>query len=208
MITGRELTMTEAIPNSASAAPNAMKPARPPHPLDGEWYLHVNGEVYGPYSGHELSEFAKEGRVNGASEIQSVGQDKWVRIAEEPRLAAIVRPAKAAPPPAAISAGAGSTVVNVTNQVNPHPVMFLDDGEAFGPKSPGVALLLSLLLCGAGQMYCGKVGKGILMLIGCVFLWLVFLGWIISIWSMVDAYHTAKQMNLKYRLRLQALAPP
>jgi hypothetical protein len=34
-------------------------------------------------------------------------------------------------------------------------------------------------------------------------LWFILLGWIIQIWSMVDAYKTAKQMNLRYMRRLQ-----
>jgi len=42
------------------------------------------------------------------------------------------------------------------------------------------------------------------MLIGCILLWLVLLGWIIWIWSMVDAYSTAKQMNLRYQQRILA----
>jgi len=82
-------------------------------------------------------------------------------------------------------------------------MMFMDDGMPFGPKSPGVALLLSFLWCGAGQIYCGRVGRGILMFVGAVALWFILLGWIIQIWSMVDAYQTAKQMNLRYMRRMQ-----
>lgn len=64
--------------------------------------------------------------------------------------------------------------------------------------------MLSFLICGAGQMYCGRVGKGILMLIGCIGLWFIFLGWIVWIWSMIDAYATAKDMNLRYIRRIQS----
>ena len=46
-------------------------------------------------------------------------------------------------------------------------------------------------------MYNGQVAKGILMLIGCVLLWLVALGWIINLWSIADAYINARNMNLK-----------
>jgi TM2 domain-containing membrane protein YozV len=86
-----------------------------------------------------------------------------------------------------------------------HPAAaLLAAADGVGPKSPGVALLLSLVICGAGQMYNGQVGKGILMLIGCLLAWLVFLGWVIWIWSMVDAYTTAKDLNLRYQQRVLA----
>lgn len=178
----------------------------PPHPLDGEWHIHIDGETYGPYSGHRLNDFFKEGRIDGATQVVAVGSESWVHASEDRRLAPLFRQARQqqtqAPPP--ITAAAGATVVQVTNQITPHPMMLMDDMGAFGPKSPGVALLLSFLICGAGQMYCGRVGKGILMLIGCIGLWFIFLGWIVWIWSMIDAYATAKDMNLRYIRRIQS----
>lgn len=176
----------------------------PPHPLDGEWYIRLEGETYGPYSGHRLGEFLKEGRIDGATQVLPVGSEDWVHASEDRRLASLFRPARQQSQlPAPVTAAAGATVVQVTNQITPHPMMFMDDGMPFGPKSPGVALLLSFLWCGAGQIYCGRVGKGILMFVGAVALWFILLGWIIQIWSMVDAYKTAKQMNLRYMRRLQ-----
>ncbi|MET4016307.1 GYF domain-containing protein [Bradyrhizobium sp. S3.2.12] len=176
----------------------------PPHPLDGEWFIHLNGDTYGPYSGHRLGDFVKEGRIDGATQVLSVGTEEWVHASEDRRLASLFRPTRQAsqlPPP--ITAASGATVVQVTNQIAPQPVIFMEDGLPFGPKSPGIALLLSFLWCGAGQMYCGRVGKGILMMLGAIALWFILLGWIIQIWSMVDAYQTAKQMNLRYMRRLQ-----
>jgi len=58
-------------------------------------------------------------------------------------------------------------------------------------KSPGVALLLSIIFPGGGQFYNGHVGKGILVL-------LTF--WIFGvtyIWSWFDAYHSAKVINIR-----------
>lgn len=173
----------------------------PPHPLENEWHIHVNGQTYGPYSGHQLGEFIKEGRVDGGTQVLAAGSENWTLLGQDRHLSSLVKAAKQPTPPP-ISAAAGATVVQITNQVS--PAVLMDDMGAFGPKSPGVALLLSLLICGAGQMYCGRVGKGILMLIGCVALWLIFLGWIVWIWSMIDAYATAKDMNLRYLRRLQS----
>ncbi|WP_193760679.1 GYF domain-containing protein [Bradyrhizobium yuanmingense] len=175
----------------------------PPHPLDSEWQVHINGQTYGPYTGHRIDEFIKEGRVDGATQVLPVGSENWTAASQDRYLSSLFRPSKQAPPP--IHAAAGATVVHVVNQVN--PALLLDDSGAFGPKSPGVALLLSFLICGAGQMYCGRVGKGILMLIGCIVLWFILLGWVIWIWSMIDAYMTAKDMNLRYLRRLQAGQP-
>src|SRR4029077_15039538 len=114
--------------------------------------------------------------------------------AQDRRLAGLLKPSSQKDPPR-ITAAAGATVVQITNQIAPS--ILLDDSGSFGQKSAGVALLLSFLICGAGQMYCGRVGKGILMLIGCIALWFIFLGWTVWIWSMVDAYATAKDMNLR-----------
>jgi TM2 domain-containing membrane protein YozV len=176
-------------------------PDAPPHPLDGEWQIHVNGETYGPYTGHRLGEFVKEGRMDGGTQVLANGSENWTLAAQDRRLAALFKPSSQKAPPL-ITAAAGATVVQVTNQIA--PAMLFDDSGPFGPKSAGVALLLSFLICGAGQMYCGRVGKGILMLIGCIALWFIFLGWIIWIWSMIDAYATAKDMNLRFLRRLQS----
>jgi TM2 domain-containing membrane protein YozV len=173
----------------------------PPHPLDAEWHLHVDGQTYGPYSGHDLAGFAKEGRLNGASQVHLVGGDKWVRAGEDPRLAALFRPDRSGPQPPPITAAPGATVVQVTNQI-PQTHIIIDDGS-YGPKSAGLALFLSFLLPGAGQWYCGRVGKGFLMLFLYILLLFVFLFWIIWIWSMIDAYSTAKEMNLGFLRRLQ-----
>jgi TM2 domain-containing membrane protein YozV len=62
-------------------------------------------------------------------------------------------------------------------------------------KDPTLAAVLSLLIVGLGQLYNGQVGKGIVMFIGCVLLWCVFLGWIINIASIIDAYKTAEKIN-------------
>lgn len=191
------------LPPSTQTAPPA---SPPPHPLDSEWFIHLRGETYGPYSGHRLSEFLKEGRIDGATQVLAVGSENWQHAAEDRRLSSLFskgrsQSAETTPPP--ISAAAGATVVQVTNQIAPQTLLLTEDGD-FGPKSAGVALLLSFLLCGAGQMYCGRVGKGFLMLFGAIALWFILLGWIIQIWSMIDAYQTAKQMNLRFLRRLQA----
>ena len=60
---------------------------------------------------------------------------------------------------------------------------------------PGMALLLSLILCGTGQIYNGEVSKGIMMMVLCFLLWFVLLGWVVHIWSIVDAVVVAEKLN-------------
>ncbi|WP_156629488.1 GYF domain-containing protein [Methylobacterium sp. Leaf85] len=182
----------------------ASNPDTPPHPLDNKWHLHINGQTYGPYTGHTIKEYISEGRVTPNSQVLLIGTEKWTNAAEDPLISSLLREQqKPSPPP--ISAAAGSTVVQVTNQIQT-PNLFAGL-EVASAKSPGVALLLSILICGAGQMYNGQVGKGILMFFACVFLWLIFLGWIISIWSLIDAYQTAKRMNLAYMRQVSMGGP-
>lgn len=60
---------------------------------------------------------------------------------------------------------------------------------------PGMALLLSLILCGTGQIYNGEVSKGIMMMVLCFLLWFVLLGWVVHIWSIVDSVVVAERLN-------------
>ncbi len=69
-------------------------------------------------------------------------------------------------------------------------------------KSPGLALVLSLLWCGVGQIYNGQVGKGVMMLFAYGFslvLIIVLIGLLTTpalwIYGMVDAYRTAEKIN-------------
>ena len=73
-------------------------------------------------------------------------------------------------------------------------------------KSPGLAAFISFLLPGTGQMYGGKVGKGIIWLIAGVlgyWLWVVP-GVIIHICCIVNAYKTIQKYNFKI---LKSLSP-
>ncbi len=179
----------------------------PPHPLDKRWFAHVDGKNYGPYSGHEIKRMAENDQIVDHDFLCPEGGSEWIQAKNDPLLGPMFRTralANSSPPPV-VTAANGGTVVQVTNNIpNMAQAALLLTTENAAAKSPGIALLLSLLICGVGQMYNGQVGKGILMLIGCIVSWFVFLGWIVWIWSMIDAYTTAKQMNLKYQQRLLA----
>lgn len=178
----------------------------PPHPLDGEWFSHSAGETFGPYTGHQVAGFIKEGRIQSDTQVMRVDGSEWRLAKDDAVLAGLFKAQAPIPPPHAshVSAAPGATVVQVTNTVAPasRPVIF-EDGPAKA-KSAGVALLLSILCVGLGQIYNGQVGKGLLMFILCVGMWFVLLGWIIMIWSWLDAYKQASRMNDRYLRRLAA----
>jgi TM2 domain-containing membrane protein YozV len=66
-------------------------------------------------------------------------------------------------------------------------------------KNPVLALILSLIIVGVGQVYNGQIVKGIIFFLVAVILGLTGIGLIISfiIWlyAMYDAYNTAQRIN-------------
>ena len=77
-----------------------------------------------------------------------------------------------------------------------HPYNYLPTQNV---KSPGLALFLSFLLPGAGQIYNGDTGKGILLCFAfCLLVW-ILIGWIFWVVAMVDAYQSAQNINLGRR---------
>lgn len=204
----------------ATTSSSAPVPAPPPHPLDAEWFMHADGTNYGPFTGHQFREFVRDGRLHRDTDVNRAGTDVWCKAGEDKALASLFPTAVPAqrvahygegshvdPTSGHVSAAKGATIVQVTNHIAPppeapKPTVIVGAGDA-KPKSAGTALLLSILICGGGQFYNGQVGKGFLMLLLCFFLWFAFLGWIINIWSIIDAYSTAKAMNERY-MRLMA----
>ena len=64
------------------------------------------------------------------------------------------------------------------------------------PKNPGVAAVLSFFIPGLGQIYNGQIGMGILLLFLTAALYFtIFLGIILHLYLIYDAYTTATKMN-------------
>jgi TM2 domain-containing membrane protein YozV len=202
----RQISSGEAV-----AMRSATGAALPPHPLDKQWFAHVDGKSYGPYTGHEINKMIASNQITESDHLCAVDGSAWVLARSEPILGALFQNKRQAASniPATVTAN-GGTIVQVTNNIpQPNYAALLLDGGIPKPKSPGVALLFSFFICGTGQMYNGQVGKGFAMLFGCVALWFIWLGWIIWIWGLIDAYTTAKDMNLRYqRLLLSGMVQP
>jgi len=86
---------------------------------------------------------------------------------------------------------------------------YYQNPPVLGTKSEALAIILSLLLAGVGQMYMGKVGRGIGILLGVIILGaiggatiVIGIGFIIIIiviimfiWQIIDAYNLCKKYN-------------
>lgn len=69
-------------------------------------------------------------------------------------------------------------------------------------KNTTTAVILSLLIIGAGSMYNGKVGSGIMQLIVSLLLWMFALGWIMWFVSPFIAYSEANKHNQLLKIEL------
>lgn len=200
-------TMDDRANAVVSREQSSRPPAAPPHPLDMKWTLRIDGLDYGPYSGHDLKEFADDGRLEADTDVRRSGAAEWVQAGTDvvlKRFFSDTLPAQAAQRVSSPTNASDNAHIVQVNQTVHMPVGVVTDAA---DKSPGVALLLSFLFVGLGQIYNGEVGKGILMFIGCVLLWLVLLGWIINIWSMIDAYQVAGRKQRAYAATQAQLQP-
>ena len=73
---------------------------------------------------------------------------------------------------------------------------------AIETKSAALATVLSLIFPGIGQLYTGRIGKGIALIIASIIsiaLFLAFIGFVmyffIWIYGMIDAYNGANRIN-------------
>jgi hypothetical protein len=67
-------------------------PAGPPHPYDRRWYLHLNNNTHGPYTGHQIRLMVKQHKVV-ASDL-AYAEDSgsaWHQIANDPILGALFK---------------------------------------------------------------------------------------------------------------------
>ena len=55
-------------------------------PLNSMWRINVSGQVYGPYTGHQIKTFASEGRIAAHSIVQSGEAGPWITAIDDPIL--------------------------------------------------------------------------------------------------------------------------
>lgn len=65
---------------------SASSQSTPPDPLDGEWFVHLSGKTYGPFSGHEIQKRILDGQVNGETLFYPKDGSNWIRAKSDPIL--------------------------------------------------------------------------------------------------------------------------
>lgn len=95
---------------TAVTAPTNPKPV--PHPLDSDWDVSIDDQVYGPFRGHDLESLINEGRVEYDTLVRRSGsaQDNWIKASNDRALRKFFMPtaqSRPAPQPS-ISAGSGA----------------------------------------------------------------------------------------------------
>lgn len=55
-------------------------------PFNSTWRINVSGQVYGPYTGHQLKAFAAEGRIAPHSIVQVGEHGHWITAIDDPVL--------------------------------------------------------------------------------------------------------------------------
>src|SRR5690554_5277527 len=121
---------------------------------------------------------ARDNHPNPAATIWGTQNEQWP-VAQRPRVFGDSTPNRAT----LVASRAGGELA------------LRDDMLSQPEHQPGMALLLSLILCGTGQIYNGEVSKGIMMMVLCFLLWFVLLGWVVHIWSIVDSVVVAERVN-------------
>lgn len=80
-------------------APHSPGDASLDDPFDGRWVLQVSGRIYGPYTGHALRDYVREGRVVAHSMLartgQPAGEEEWMPAAQDPVLSQLFSAADA-----------------------------------------------------------------------------------------------------------------
>ena len=152
------------------------------------WWVEMAGKSVGPFNLPEVKSLIARNQLSASSLVVADGQSDWVELRSIAILARelLVEPYSQSPT---------SITINTSNSGDARSLPIIGDAA---DKSAGLAAVLSLVWVGLGQLYNGDFGKGILMFCLCVALWLVFLGWIVNIWSIIDAYSSAKRKRENY----------
>jgi TM2 domain-containing membrane protein YozV len=158
----------------ATDLPPATPPAAPQAPGPSLWAGHA------PMPAVALSSLSPA--VGAKSTVLPATQCQNCRAMLDPR--AVACPACGLPTPAAYAGQMATAVI------------------AASTKSSGIALLLSLLWPGAGQIYVGRFGPGAAFMVGSLVAFMMLfliVGLLlypaVLIWAMIDAYQAAEKHN-------------
>lgn len=134
------------------------------------WYVKNNGEKLGPWSSQQLKQAVSNGRVDATAMVLQEGQEEWKPITRikglewpmipsvSPQLLSAVQQPPAPQPiytaPIVYAAPVAQPMPTQQQIVNVH----MHGGKQW---SRGVAMLLSLIIPGLGQVYKGQIINGL-----------------------------------------------
>jgi TM2 domain-containing membrane protein YozV len=130
----------------------------------------ADGKQYGPVSGEQVRQWIREGRANGASQVQSVGATEWKSLAGLPEFADVFgsgtgAPPSMTPPPVNVASRASNKIAAgicgiLLGGLGVHKFIL-------GYTQAGlIMLLVSILTCGIGYVVMHVIGliEGIIYL--------------------------------------------
>ena len=145
---------SDDLPPKVGGVPSSNTPTLPP----GVWNIDADGKVYGPSSRQQMRELIADGRLSAASKISKSGEAGWRRADQDPILKQLLT-------------GIEPSDGNESAQSNPmHAAALKIEAGNLEVKSPLLAVILSLIVPGAGQMYTGHITGGVQILV----VWIVF----------------------------------
>ena len=62
-------------------------------------------------------------------------------------------------------------------------------------KNEGLVIILSFLIPGLGQIYCGKIGRGLCIFVGVTATLCILVGFVGYVWQIFDARKCAREVN-------------
>jgi len=69
----------------------------PPPSLDSQWYVHVNGQARGPYSGHQIRGMVRERKIADTDFLCRAGESAWTQAKNDPIIGPDFTSRRAAP---------------------------------------------------------------------------------------------------------------
>lgn len=160
---------------------------------NSELMVWTDGAAIGPFELSVLTGMVESGEVNRNALTAPPGSDDWVplssridRAESRPKFPPL-EPPRVIESPLACCDACGHSVSKVADACPHcgHPVA--GGRRAHGSAGNAVAAIASFILPGLGQLAQGRVGAAAIVFILAALFWVVALGWVIHIWSAVDA---------------------
>jgi hypothetical protein len=90
---------------------------------------------------------------------------------------------------------AAVATASASSRVEPPPIPAAYASPPLERRNAALAAVLSLIVCGLGQVYNGQFVKGVLFFVAAMAAWCVLLGWAVHVVAAIEAWRTADAQN-------------